>query len=207
MNPRPFVHLAVLAAALAQLSCATTGLTPLPHSQPAERIGLAPEYRVFYDALKDDGDWVYVQPYGYVFRPNVNFITWRPYEDGFWVPSDLYGWVWISAESFGWATYHYGQWLYDRYYGWVWTPGLGRGRGHRGGADGREAGEGSARDRRSHAPRRRGGRARHAPAGRARRAPAREPRDRPPRAALAGGRGEAGGAGEGSARGARHRAG
>ncbi len=124
MNPRPFVHLAVLGAALAQLSCATTGLTPLPHSQPAERIGLAPEYRVFYDALKDDGDWVYVQPLGYVFRPNVNFITWRPYQDGFWVPSDLYGWVWISAESFGWATYHYGQWLYDRYYGWVWTPGL-----------------------------------------------------------------------------------
>ncbi len=115
--------LAMSLLALSQLSCAAVGLTPVTHPEPVERMGLAPEYRVFYDALKDQGDWVYVQPYGYVFRPNVNFITWRPYEDGYWAPSEIYGWTWISAEPFGWATYHYGNWLYDRYYGWVWTPG------------------------------------------------------------------------------------
>ena len=120
---RPLLRIAVVFAALTQLSCAAAGLTPVQHSQPVERMGLAPEYRIFYDALQDQGDWVFIQPVGYVFRPNVNFITWRPYEDGFWAPTDIYGWTWISAEPFGWATYHYGSWFYDRYYGWVWAPG------------------------------------------------------------------------------------
>ena len=120
---RPLLRIALMLGALTQLSCAVGGLTPATHSQPAERLGLAPEFRIFYDALQDQGDWVYIQPHGYVFRPNVNFITWRPYEDGFWAPSDIYGWTWISAEPFGWATYHYGTWFYDRYYGWVWGPG------------------------------------------------------------------------------------
>ena len=123
MTTRPLLRTVVLLAALAQLSCASAGLTPEPRSQPAERIGLAPEYRVFYDALQGYGDWVLVNPYGYVFRPDENFITWRPYEDGFWAPSDVYGWTWISAEPFGWATYHYGSWFYDHYYGWLWRPG------------------------------------------------------------------------------------
>ena len=120
---RSGLRLAAALAAFTQISCATGGVTPVTHGQPVERMGLAPEYRIFYDALQDQGDWVYVQPYGYVFRPNVNFITWRPYEDGYWAPSDIYGWTWISAESFGWATYHYGNWTWDRYYGWVWVPG------------------------------------------------------------------------------------
>jgi len=123
MRSRTLLRIALVLAALTQLSCASVGLTPALHSQPVERMGLAPEYRIFYDALLDQGDWVYIQPFGYVFRPKVNFITWRPYEDGFWAPSDIYGWTWISGESFGWATYHYGNWLYDRYYGWVWAPG------------------------------------------------------------------------------------
>jgi hypothetical protein len=54
----------------------------------------------------------------------VSFDSWRPYDDGFWVPTAIYGWVWVSAEPFGWATYHYGQWLYDPFQGWVWLPGL-----------------------------------------------------------------------------------
>lgn len=122
-NARPLLRIVLALAALTQLSCAAAGLTPAMHSQPVERMGLAPEYRIFYDALQDQGDWVYIQPAGYVFRPRMNFITWRPYEDGYWAPSDIYGWTWISGESFGWATYHYGNWFYDRYYGWVWEPG------------------------------------------------------------------------------------
>ena len=100
------------------------GLTPLPESMPAARAGLQPEYRLFYDALQDYGDWTLIEPFGYVFRPYGNVEGWRPYQYGYWAPSDVYGWVWISAEPYGWATYHYGEWLYDRYQGWVWIPGL-----------------------------------------------------------------------------------
>jgi hypothetical protein len=90
---------------------------------PAARLALRPEYRIFYDALTDYGDWVLIEPYGYVFRPRVDFVTWRPYSNGFWTASDPFGWVWVSAEPFGWATEHYGRWLYDDYQGWVWLPG------------------------------------------------------------------------------------
>jgi hypothetical protein len=113
----------LVALALAQLSCAAAGLAPARPGMPAARAALAPDLRVFYDALQDYGDWTLIEPYGYVFRPKVNFVAWRPYQDGFWVPTDVYGWVWISAEPFGWATYHYGRWLYDHFQGWVWVPG------------------------------------------------------------------------------------
>jgi hypothetical protein len=97
---------------------------PPPTSMPAARAALRPEYRLFYDALQDYGDWVLIEPYGFVFRPKVDFATFHPYQDGFWAPTDAFGWVWISAEPFGWATYHYGSWLWDRYQGWVWMPGI-----------------------------------------------------------------------------------
>lgn len=119
-----FLRLPTIAVLLlAQLSCAAGHLTPLQESMPAARAGLRPEYRLFYDVLGDAGDWTLIEPYGYVFRPDVNMLAWRPYEDGFWAPNDVYGWVWISAEPFGWATYHYGRWFYDRFQGWVWVPG------------------------------------------------------------------------------------
>jgi hypothetical protein len=124
MRIRTWSLLALTLLALGQFSCAAGNLVPAEESMPAARAGLLPEYRLFYDALQDYGDWTLIEPYGYVFRPYANVIGWRPYEDGYWAPSDLYGWVWISAESFGWATYHYGNWLYDRYQGWVWIPGL-----------------------------------------------------------------------------------
>jgi hypothetical protein len=104
--------------------CAAAGLTPVTPTQPIARAQMRPEYRVFYDALKDFGEWVLIEPLGWVFRPDVAYNIWQPYSDGFWAPTDAYGWVWISAEPFGWATDHYGQWLYDRFQGWVWTPGL-----------------------------------------------------------------------------------
>ena len=90
---------------------------------PAARAALAPEFRLFYDTLGDHGDWVLIEPYGYLFRPRVEYHTWRPYESGFWAPTDNFGWVWISSEPFGWATYHYGRWFYDDFRGWVWQPG------------------------------------------------------------------------------------
>ena len=87
------------------------------------RVGLPPPYRVFFDELKDEGDWTLIEPYGWVFRPRVNFGAWRPYQDGWWEPSDFYGWIWNTYEPFGWVTYHYGAWFYDEYQGWVWQPG------------------------------------------------------------------------------------
>jgi hypothetical protein len=90
---------------------------------PAARAGLLPEYRIFYDALQGYGDWVLIEPYGYLFRPRTTFLDWHPYQSGFWAPTDAYGWVWISDEPFGWATYHYGRWARDEFQGWVWQPG------------------------------------------------------------------------------------
>ncbi len=110
--------------AVGQLSCAAANLTPMQESMPAARAGLLPEFRLFYDALQDYGDWILIEPYGYVFRPKADMMSWRPYSSGFWAPSDSYGWIWISEEPFGWATYHYGRWFYDHYQGWVWMPGL-----------------------------------------------------------------------------------
>jgi hypothetical protein len=113
-----------LAATLGLCGCAATGFEAVSPTMPAAKAALPPEHRVFYDTLEEYGDWVLIEPYGYLFRPRNSLVDWQPYRDGFWVPSDVWGWVWISAEPFGWATYHYGEWFFDRFQGWVWMPGL-----------------------------------------------------------------------------------
>ncbi len=119
----PLLALAACAGWLWSCAVTTTGVQPT-RSMPAARAALRPEFRIFYDTLHDYGDWVLIEPYGYLFRPRVDFHNWRPYESGFWAPSDSYGWVWISSEPYGWATYHYGRWFYDEFQGWVWLPGV-----------------------------------------------------------------------------------
>ncbi len=94
-----------------------------PSAASPARIGLPRAYRGFVDVLEDQGDWVLIEPFGWVFRPDVNTLTWRPYREGWWEPSDVYGWIWNSNDSFGWITDHYGAWFYDRFQGWVWQPG------------------------------------------------------------------------------------
>ncbi|MEO5987944.1 MAG: DUF6600 domain-containing protein [Candidatus Eisenbacteria bacterium] len=96
----------------------------LPPSLPAAKLALPPALRVFHDELEPYGDWVLIEPYGYVFRPDVNTVAWRPYEYGWWEPSDVFGWIWSSDEPFGWLTYHYGTWFRDDFQGWVWAPGV-----------------------------------------------------------------------------------
>jgi len=113
--------------ALGAVSCAVQGGVPaqetpgssLP-STPAARLGLAPALRPFYDELEPYGDWVLVEPQGWVFRPRVNTVAWRPYQDGHWEPSYAFGWVWESNEPFGWITDHYGFWFHDEFQGWLW---------------------------------------------------------------------------------------
>ena len=122
------VALAVLACLSA--SCAVqggsseTGSPPSngAPSAPAARLGLAPALRPLYDALEGEGDWVLVEPQGWVFRPRVNTVAWRPYQDGHWEPSYAFGWVWESHDPFGWITDHYGFWFYDDFQGWLWKP-------------------------------------------------------------------------------------
>ena len=104
--------LASFAVALATVSCAVQGGAPAPESaargvpaqSAAARLGLAPGLRPFYDELEPYGDWVLVEPQGWVFRPRVNTVAWRPYQDGHWEPTYSFGWVWESHEPFGWIT-------------------------------------------------------------------------------------------------------
>lgn len=126
-SPFGLLRMGLAAAAIVTVAGCSAGTIPgAPplRSMPAARVSLLPEYRLFYDALVDYGDWVLVEPRGFVFRPRVDPLWWRPYYDGYWAPTDTYGWVWNSADPFGWATDHYGRWLYDEFQGWVWTPGL-----------------------------------------------------------------------------------
>jgi len=129
VRTRSFVTLAAFLLAALAGSCAVTSETPggpsayAPPPQDPARAGLPPLYRAFFDELRDDGDWTLIEPYGWCFRPRENFVAWRPYQDGWWEPSDTYGWIWDTYEPFGWITYHYGSWFYDSYQGWVWQPG------------------------------------------------------------------------------------
>ncbi len=93
-----------------------------PASMPAAKLGLAPQLRPFHDELLEYGDWILIEPLGWVFRPRVNTVAWRPYQDGRWIASYSYGWIWESNEDFGWITDHYGFWFYDEFQGWVWQP-------------------------------------------------------------------------------------
>jgi hypothetical protein len=124
------IYLALIGLALVLDGCAVDGgvgdqpppLTPRSVGTPAARMGLAPALRPFHDELEQYGDWVLVEPQGWVFRPRVNTVAWRPYQDGHWEPSYAFGWVWESNDSFGWLTDHYGFWFNDKFQGWVWQP-------------------------------------------------------------------------------------
>ncbi len=120
----------LLISLLAASGCAVGGgvgeldSPPAPASPhlSAARMGLAPALRPFHDELEPYGDWVLVEPQGWVFRPRVNTVAWRPYQDGYWEPSYAFGWIWESNDPFGWLTDHYGFWFNDKFQGWVWQP-------------------------------------------------------------------------------------
>lgn len=72
--------------------------------------------------LRDNGDWVYVGEYGWVWRPYAS-AGWRPYYNGSWHYGPRGHKIWYSAEPWGWVPYHYGRWTHHGRYGWVWMPG------------------------------------------------------------------------------------
>jgi len=61
-----------------------------PVAQP-----LSPEASFFYDQLAPYGQWLWIDPYGWVWSPNNVTPGWRPYTDGHWVFAD-FGWTWVS---------------------------------------------------------------------------------------------------------------
>lgn len=75
-----------------------------------------------YNYLAPYGNWVNMDPYGYVWAPRHMGYNWRPYSDGHWVWTD-YGWTWISDQEWGWIPFHYGRWGWDNELGWFWVPG------------------------------------------------------------------------------------
>ena len=74
------------------------------------------------DDLDDHGSWVWVAPYGHVWRPRVA-VGWAPYRYGRWTWADWYGWTWHSYDPWGWAPFHYGRWFWAASRGWCWYPG------------------------------------------------------------------------------------
>ena len=79
-------------------------------------------FQTFYDQLGSEGSWIQTDTYGYVWQPQVNDPSWRPYTNGHWVYSNQ-GWTWDSDEPWAWATYHYGRWINLDGTGWCWVPG------------------------------------------------------------------------------------
>jgi hypothetical protein len=76
----------------------------------------------FYDQLSPYGDWIELNPFGYVWVPRHMGYRWRPYSEGHWIWSD-YGWTWIADEEWGDIPFHYGRWGWDDEIGWFWVPG------------------------------------------------------------------------------------
>ncbi len=100
------------------LGLAILALVAIGQARPA---ALEVDIGFFYDQLSPYGEWVAMQPYGWVWCPSDIGYGWRPYEDGYWADSDD-GWVFISPVDWGWACYHYGRWAFDVEYGWYWVP-------------------------------------------------------------------------------------
>ena len=95
----------------------TSYTNPVKSSAQDEQVS----FQVFYDNLAPYGTWVNMDPYGYVWIPNVA-AGFAPYaSNGYWANTD-YGWTWVSDFDWGWAPFHYGRWDHNKVYGWYWVP-------------------------------------------------------------------------------------
>ncbi len=103
------------------------GLSPLP--KPLRNLPLA----VFNFAQRfgnANGEWLWDDLYGYVWRPYFNDLRYPWGEVGVWSPYVYGRWTetggsmfWVPEEPWGWVPYHLGLWQWDRKLGWVWLPG------------------------------------------------------------------------------------
>jgi hypothetical protein len=121
MTMRRFRRSLLLASMLASAPVLLTATTPA-----AAQVSVAIGFDTFHDQLANDGDWVYSDRWGEVWRPDAQDrdSDWRPYWAGHWVFTDAYGWTWISDEgAWGDIAYHYGRWVNDPDDGWLWIAG------------------------------------------------------------------------------------
>lgn len=109
-----FFALLLPVALFASPACAS----PVRYAHPS--VGVSVSVDPFYEPLSPYGDWMFVEPYGWVWSPYVS-SGWRPYTTGQWVWTE-HGWTWRDVAPWGWAAYHYGRWthLHGR---WLWVPG------------------------------------------------------------------------------------
>ncbi|MBI5418752.1 MAG: FecR domain-containing protein [Deltaproteobacteria bacterium] len=91
---------------------------PSPLSEEEKKAGVPPAAA---NELRDYGEWVHSDDYGWVWRPRVA-PDWTPYYYGRWVWVSPYGWTWVSNEPWGWYPYHFGWWVADPFFGWIWCP-------------------------------------------------------------------------------------
>jgi hypothetical protein len=129
MKPRMVLHLIGLVGMTAVLAgCVpyvASSAPPTSHPVPPPQVAPPPvsvNVGFFYNSLDPYGDWLWIDPYGWVWAPNAVAPFWRPYTLGRWEWTD-WGWMWVSSERWGWATYHYGRWVRAHHHGWVWIPG------------------------------------------------------------------------------------
>ena len=83
---------------------------------------LPEELNTYSRDFEENGRWVNVREYGYVWTPRVVVsVGWAPYQIGrwTWIGGDY---VWISYEPWGWVPYHYGRWAFVGPIGWCWVP-------------------------------------------------------------------------------------
>ncbi len=115
-----FGSAAVAALAVIGSTVLPAGFSPVAPAAAAVNVSIS--IGTFYDDLQPHGAWTRYDG-DYVFVPRGRRAGWRPYTEGHWVFTDLYGWMWVSDEPFGWATYHYGRWGFGNDIGWYWIPG------------------------------------------------------------------------------------
>ncbi len=93
----------------------------LVERRPPSRY-LPDELQAYSSDFEENGRWVRVREYGYVWTPTVHVsVGWAPYRVGrwVWIGGDY---VWVSYEPWGWAPYHYGRWAFVSTIGWCWVP-------------------------------------------------------------------------------------
>lgn len=88
----------------------------------AESVRYLPdELHDYANDLDENGRWLFIRDYGYVWTPVVVSVEWAPFRLGqwLWVRGDY---TWIADERWGWAPYHYGRWVHISGTGWCWVP-------------------------------------------------------------------------------------
>ncbi|MEN8222592.1 MAG: DUF6600 domain-containing protein [Acidobacteriota bacterium] len=81
-------------------------------------------YEDYEYELSRSGRWRYSSTYGSnIWIPYNVGNNWRPYYNGRWVWTPVYGYYWYSYDPWNSFTYHYGRWHYDPFWGWHWLPG------------------------------------------------------------------------------------